>query len=104
MSKPITVARLTELKSTTATCPPIDGFPAEYLKAFAPPSEDSACLACGKRDTFTWGILHGEGYCYECGWPARLYHFIKGDDGKETRIVRLLQYHPEGISLRSNTA
>lgn len=97
--KQITKTVLAKLKAETAHCAPLDGFPADYIAAFAQPSEGGACLCCGETGTFTWGLAHGSGHCFECGWPARLYHFVKGEDGNETRIVRLLQYHPDEISI-----
>lgn len=97
----LTEARLEQLKAETAQCAPTDELPESYLgDSFAQPLPDGACLCCGERGTFTWGLCHGTGHCVTCGWPARLYHFVKDADGKEARVVRLLQYHPHGISLR----
>lgn len=25
---------------------------------------------------FTWGLVHGAGFCDRCGWPGRLFHFL----------------------------
>lgn len=49
---------------------------------------------------FTWGLVHGEGHCRKCGWPARLYHFIKDENGADMVTIRnlLLQYHPDFVS------
>jgi hypothetical protein len=99
----LTASKLETLKSTTAHCSASEGFPADYLETFAEPLPNGECLCCGEAATFTWGMTHGEGFCVKCGWPARLYHFIK-TDGIETRIVRLLQYHPDGISLNKKSA
>lgn len=66
------------------------------------------CVGCGKLlaggivglflgQTFTWGIAHGEGYCRECGYPARAIHY---DVGPIKRLEFIFQYHPEEI--RSN--
>lgn len=51
---------------------------------------------------FTWGLVHGEGHCRHCGWPARLYHFIKDENGEDLATIRnvLLQYHPSVVSKR----
>lgn len=99
--KKLTEKRLAELRASVAHCTSGVELPSEYLKeSFALPDAHGTCLNCGKSGTFTWGLVHGEGHCAECGWPARLYHFVKGTDGNETRIVRLLQYHPDGIRLR----
>jgi hypothetical protein len=95
----ISKEKILKLRESVAHCAPIDGFPAEYLARYAEPSAEGACLSCGEARTFTWGVTHGEGFCCKCHWPARLYHFIKDAEGKETRVVRLLQYHPDQIIL-----
>ena len=100
----MTNEKLAKLKSTTAYCQVIEGLPDDYVKAFAEPLPDGECLSCRKAGTFTWGLVHGEGHCYKCGWPARLYHFVKDADGEDARVVRLLQYHPDSISLRETEA
>jgi hypothetical protein len=92
---------------------------ADYLKPFAKPitrdgaSEGSGfaigntlCLKCGSGldgmlGAFQWGLCHGEGVCSKCGWPARLYHYLKLPDGTEDRIVMMLQYHPDGVTKRN---
>jgi len=44
------------------------------------------CLDCGWRlggllGTFTWGIIHGQGSCHNCGFPYQYYHcFPQLDD------------------------
>lgn len=77
--------------------------------------EEQPCNGCGKNMTpsladqilgdggFTWGLVHGEGHCRSCGWPARLYHFIKDSDGEELLMLRnvLLQYHPDFVERRA---
>jgi hypothetical protein len=92
-----------------------------YFVPFAAPPMDRAedgkvsiidnhpCLNCGEEQTgltaqmlgsgFTWGIAHGEGFCGNCKWPARLYHFIKDANGNEVTTIRgfLLQYHPDFV-------
>lgn len=95
----ITEAKLFKLMAETAHLSTLDGLPADYGNKFAEPLPDGKCLCCGVRGAFTWGLTHGEGYCHYCGWPARLYHFIKDHTGNEQRIVRLLQYHPDQIVL-----
>jgi hypothetical protein len=100
----LTEAKLLALKETVPHCSGDTELPDKYAEPFASHSDDGACLCCGECVTFTWGLAHGEGHCYKCGWPARLYHFIKDETGKETRIVRLLQYHPSVISLRGSAS
>jgi hypothetical protein len=95
----LTQTKLDTLRVTVEHCSPQEGLTADYLQHFADWSPENKCLCCGKTATFTWGLVHGEGHCYDCGWPARLYHFVKDAEGKETRVVRLLQYHPDEISL-----
>ncbi len=97
MSK-VNAAKVQRLRLETAHCSGVPDMPEDYAKHFAAHSPDSKCLYCGGWGTFTWGLAHGSGYCVTCGWPARLYHFIK-DEAKEKRIVLLLQYHPKEIIL-----
>lgn len=72
---------------------------------------DHPCLKCGKPlagglmnlvkgGGFTWGLVHGEGHCAACHWPARCYHFIKDADGKDLLTIRnvILQYHPDFVT------
>ncbi len=96
----LTQEKLTELKAVIPHCAAGDELSTEYVAPFAEPIPGGKCLSCGREATFTWGLAHGEGHCYECGWPARLYHFIKAENGTERRVVRLLQYHPDGISIK----
>lgn len=89
----------------------------KYLAVFAKPIERGgspegfvlgkhACLKCGSAldgmlGSFQWGLAHGEGTCSKCGWPARMYHWIKDREGKElftSRISLILQYHPDQIA------
>ncbi len=78
----------------------------EYLSVFAQPDdvERPHCVKCKSEliFTFRWGLAHGEGVCSKCLWPTRLYHFLKGDDGSEKRIVQLLQYHPSLVTRRKS--
>ena len=75
---------------------------AGYLEGFHAPTHKEnkdgktatiTCPKCGSHllgggimdallSTFIWGIAHGEGFCSECDWPIRMYHFVKldGDD------------------------
>lgn len=80
---------------------------AEYLKDFVPPGD---CICCGSRlgakdvmdsivsaPTFRWGLVHGEGECSKCGYPARAMHYIgKTETAPEIMVLRnyILQYHP----------
>lgn len=93
----ITESKVTKLRAETAHLSTLDGLPADYSDKFAEPTPDNRCLCCGVRGSFTWALTHGEGCCHYCGWPARLYHFVKDDAGNERRIVRLLWYHPDQI-------
>ena len=96
----------------------------EYFPQFAQPpgaiaddgmyqvSDGHPCLKCGEqlqgsmvqqligKGGFTWGLAHGAGHCKECGWPARLYHFLTDKDGKEVLTLRnvLLQVHPDFVT------
>ena len=92
-----------------------------YVATFAKPPEVEApdglafeghdCLKCGRPQCgltgyFRWGIVHGEGNCTECGWPARAYHEIVDPDGGKplARFSRILQYHPSVVVERSAAA
>ncbi len=91
-----------------------------YFAPFAEPvfreadkSKEMQCIECDKPLTglmsaffgggFVWGIVHGEGHCSACRWPARAHHFIKDADGKEVATVHnfVLQYHPDFVEKRS---
>lgn len=90
-------------------------FAARKLGDDGRPLAGNPCICCGydlcggmvgflmgSKGGFKWGLAHGEGYCSECGWPARLYHFVKDRDGKDLLTFRhvVLQYHPDGINVR----
>jgi len=98
-----------------------DDTPAETIKAldayFAPfacrpADEGQPCLECGKPlvglaalllgGGFEWGLIHGEGHCANCKWPARAHHFIKDEAGDDVMTIRnfVLQYHPDVVSRR----
>jgi hypothetical protein len=120
----ITKERLVELRVSTphATVEDIGtagGAPealedlAVYLNHYAKPKpkkegwfgEAPPCLVCDAVNSFEWGLVHGEGRCAECGWPATLYHFIKDRNGNDLATIRgvLLQYHPDSIEIREPT-
>lgn len=74
----------------------------EYFVAFLPPSE--TCWKCGLRQGgllgalmggFRWSIVHGEGNCSGCGWPARAYH---RNIGPVEFLNMILQYHPNCVT------
>jgi hypothetical protein len=95
-----------------------------YFEAFAQPAMverdgknilgNQPCLKCDEpladgimsllrgKGGFEWGLVHGEGHCRECGWPARAYHFIKDAEGGDLVTLRnvILQYHPDFVSAR----
>jgi hypothetical protein len=76
-----------------------------YLAPFVKPNDDR-CVMCGSElsgifGSFMWGIVHGEGECSHCRYPARAYHYVKIDvDGEpaEFRTSFVLQYHPSELS------
>lgn len=90
----------------------------EYFAHFVK-TEDGKCVCCGERQgggfdeaikgmlgisggsRFTWGIVHGEGFCSACKWPARAYHF---DVGPIKRFEAILQYHPDELNAREEKA
>lgn len=51
------------------------------------------------RGGFEWSIVHGEGHCRCCRWPARAYHYIKDANGEDLMTIRnlVLQYHPDEV-------
>lgn len=50
--------------------------------------------------TFRWGLVHGEGACVRCGWPARVHHTLV--DESEVELMTLtnfgLIYHPGEVN------
>ena len=74
-----------------------------YLKRFAKPSNiDRSCIGCGEfMGGFEWGLVHGNGFCRVCGWPATLNHFIKVRHGNGLTTIHgvLLQTHPDHVSI-----
>ncbi len=81
-----------------------------YFRIFLPPGP---CVGCGGRlgakdrgdailgvilnngPTFVWGLAHGEGYCRECGYPARAHHEVP-EVGRIQSFI--LQYHPDELA------
>lgn len=90
-----------------------EGFPAEdraalesYLAPFANPKRDGkfSCINCSALGVaYRWGLVHGEGTCSGCGWPARGIHYIKREDGTELCTLRnlFLPYHPDQVERAS---
>jgi hypothetical protein len=85
-----------------------------YFAPFAQPDKDEArCPGCEKSLTglsamflgggFTWGLVHGEGHCAACHWPARAHHFIKDAKGDDVITLRnyVLAYHPDSVERRA---
>ena len=83
----------------------------DYFRQYA--ALGSPCPGCGSKvfgsnfaesllATFRWGLVHGEGACCKCGWPATLYHFIKDSESKEIGVLRNvgLVYHPDFVTRR----
>lgn len=82
----------------------------EYLTQFTLPhvvKSSHMCLSCDSRlsvygggisaafmSSFTWGLMHGEGMCGHCHWPARMYH-----QSPDLRFTLILQYHPDEMKL-----
>lgn len=69
------------------------------------PDENTPCLNCGAPlggifGVFRWGLVHGEGVCAECGWPARAIHQPKLPSGEIVCSLPfvVLQYHPDFVS------
>jgi hypothetical protein len=86
-----------EMRGAFATLRSVD----RYLSAFCP---DEKCLSCGATlagmfGSFTWGLTHGEGFCSNCGYPARGYHTIRDEAGKPVlgHAPLILQYHPDAL-------
>jgi hypothetical protein len=70
-----------------------------------PVISNQKCVNCdetldGLFGTFQWGIVHGQGMCGACHWPAYGHHFIKDGDGREIASIRnfILQVHPEHVT------
>lgn len=82
----------------------------DYLAAFVN-SPDDKCICCGAQQgardpitaliggaAFRWGLAHGEGFCHQCGYPARAHHFIGEKPDQIVLRNLILQYHPDGLS------
>lgn len=79
----------------------------EYFRHFLPPGP---CVCCGAKQVggivesllgttkFTWGMVHGEGFCADCKYPARAYH---RDVGPIKFLPMILQYHPDELTTRT---
>lgn len=68
-------ARVTEIfEKLVAKYPKADWFTRELLEEHLSHyiGEDPRCGAA----MFTWGYVHGAGFCARCSWPGRLYHYI----------------------------
>lgn len=76
----------------------------EYFGAFLKPERSAVgsglLCVCGERITapligsFTWGLSHGEGFCGECGRPARAYHRPRDRHGEILSMSIVLVYLP----------
>lgn len=76
-----------------------------YFQMFVAPGP---CIRCGAKQggdsidqvlgvcKFTWGIVHGEGYCSVCMWPARALHY---KIGPILRLEMILQVHPTRVKV-----
>jgi hypothetical protein len=93
----------------------------DYFSCFAKPKtkedrEEFLCLKCDRPLTgfrsllgdcgFRWGLVHGEGFCQNCHWPARAHHYLKKEDGTEIGSITnlVLQYHPDYVIERKTEA
>jgi predicted amidophosphoribosyltransferase len=79
----------------------------EYLNEFVTPTIDRKCISCGSDlvgflGTFRWGIEYGEGFCRECGYPARAIHCIENKDNETILKTNffVMQYHPNTLELQ----
>jgi len=77
-----------------------------YVERFAV-TEDGQCV-CGMPlggllGMFTYGIVHGEGWCSACKHPARANHYItlEGEDKPRVSWVMPLPYHPDYVTERT---
>lgn len=73
-----------------------------YFSNFLTPREN--CVLCGESllgllGSFTWGLAHGEGFCYKCGYPARAYH--RDVAGVIDFLNLILQYHPDALETKA---
>ena len=100
------------MEITGEDAPPLVESCNEYLSQFIAPASEkgnflfssSKCVKCerpisGALGSFVWGIVHGEGTCGNCGWPARAYHDIKhdGESVFDRPLQIVLQYHPDFV-------
>jgi hypothetical protein len=82
----------------------------EHFKHFADTldEESTRCPRCGGDLAmfFTWGLVHGQGYCTNsvdggrCGWPVTLYHYFRAEteDESDHRLVVLAPAHPDEVT------
>lgn len=80
----------------------------KYFSHFVADPNKIGCICCGLRQGgnpveyalglahFKWGIIHGEGNCDNCGYPARGIHY---NVGPFERLELILQYHPDDVKL-----
>ncbi len=75
----------------------------EHFRHYCPAPD---CPKCEKALMFTWGLVHGEGHCANCGWPATGHHFIKDKAGKELASLRFfpLAVHPDFVTSKKKEA
>lgn len=74
----------------------------KYFRDFV---DGEDCLSCGRTlgglfGSFTWTMVHGEGRCSNCDYPARALHYKVGPIA---RLQVILQYHP-GVLRESQEA
>lgn len=79
-----------------------------YFRTFIMLKPDGGCVACNTVQGgfaaailgggFTWGLVHGEGRCGTCGYPARAVHYKVGPI---ERLTVILQYHPDEVEVAS---
>ena len=72
-----------------------------YFAAFEQPirtRHGEILCSCGAFVTnimasFRWGLTHGEGFCGECGRPARGYHYVPDENKQECLTVRFVLFY-----------
>jgi len=74
-----------------------------YLREFAIFNGSVCVCRCGRElggilGSFTWGMVHGEGECGNCGWPARGVHRVTLEGRESPAFFRVfLPYHPDFV-------
>lgn len=82
----------------------------EYLKRFAVFDDTLSRCRCGQSlggllGSFNYGIVHGEGRCGECSWPARADHYIKDEVGEDLLYLNaVFPYHPDFVTKAEGSA